>query len=179
MLSQIDIKLTCIVDRCPVDDSITYNTGSVGGRNSARGVSTLCLINAVLVINFILSKICCCCLPRRLRLFGIKVFTSNFVDITSNCAESIGIIECAEDFTDFIDSANTRILQSASRDVYNRAISSSDACSIKLLKNCAFGQFYILIEGKLLDIINLLIQCITHVEFIDNIRFNQEFLTQR
>ena len=37
MLSQINIKLTCIVNKCPVDNTIAYNTSTVGWRDCARG----------------------------------------------------------------------------------------------------------------------------------------------
>ena len=37
MLSQINIKLTCIVNKCPVNNTIAYNTSIVGWGDCARG----------------------------------------------------------------------------------------------------------------------------------------------
>ena len=64
MLSQVNSKLTCIIDECPVDNTIRNNTSVMLRCNSARCASTLCLIDSLLVIDTISLCICSSCLPR-------------------------------------------------------------------------------------------------------------------
>ena len=151
----------------------------MGGWNSARSASTLRFIDISRIINSISGIICSGCLPRRFWLFRIKIFSSNKVYITNISAETISIIECAKNLTNFILITNTRVCKSACRDINNSAKCSCCASSIELLNNRTLSKFYILIKGKLLDVIDLLIFCITHVEFADNICFNDKFLAKR
>ena len=181
MLSQVNSKLTCIVNKCPVDNTVRDNTSVVLRCNSARCASTLCFINSLLVIDTITLSICSTCFPGRLFFNSIEVCTFNLVYVSRRCccAESISSIKCAKDFTDSILSADTRILQSACRNLCNGCKCSRSAKIIKLLQNRILSQFDILIKCQLKDVINLLIQSISNIEFGDNISRDNQSLTTR
>merc|ERR1711991_512530 len=53
MLSQVNSKLTCIVNECPVNNTVRDNTSVMLRCNNARCASTLCLIDSLLVIDTI------------------------------------------------------------------------------------------------------------------------------
>ena len=181
MLSQVNSKLTCIVDECPVDNTVRDNTSIMLRCNSARCASTLCLIDSLLVIDTITLSICSACCPGRLFFNSIEVSAFNLVYIRRGCcsAESISSVECAVGFTDSILGANTRILQSACRNLCDSCKCSCSAKVIKLLQNRILSQFDILVKCQLKDVINLLIQSISNIEFGNNICRNNQSLTTR
>ena len=147
--------------------------------NSARSASALCLIDSLIVINTITCSIYSRCLPGEFFFLSAEVFTRHLVDVIRSCAESIIIVEVAKDLTDLILSANTRIRESACRHFNNSAICLSNASSVKLLQNATFSQFDILVKGEFFNIVNLLIQCITQIEFADDICLNLHLLAKR